>query len=251
MKFGLIIPSWNEERALKTAENLAKGSSLSLVIISGAKRTEQRWGAVKSMAQGARKLLIKVPDTDILVFTHDDVEIYEPWTEYLDLLFTARPSIGLIGLHGSTGLGSEDIYRTRYELQQLARFDPASNMVNAEEHGRRITVPTKVATIDGFFMAVRTSAYLEIGGWEACLKDGIPYHMYDHWMAMVLREHEYSTYLAPVSCRHFGGGTEVGMADKYEEWAKENGFNDGSDVHTQGHIAFYQRFRGQLPIRVR
>lgn len=253
MNFALIIPSWNKDAAIKTAENLVKYSpcysgtnTINQIVISGADRQINRWGAVESMAKGAQA----VKDSDVLAFAHDDMEVYEPWTEYLEVLFTAKPEIGLIGFFGAKGLGSEDIYRTRYELQQLARYYPTSNVVDAEAHGTRCTVPTQVATVDGFFMAVRKTAYDEIGGWEACLQDNIPYHMYDHWMAMVLREKGYKTYLAPVSCKHFGGGTEVKMSEEYETWAKENGFESASAVHTEGHLAFYERFRGQLPVRV-
>jgi len=249
MKFGIVIPSWNKERAQNTLTSLAKYDNLKAVnqvIVSGANRVEKRWGAVESMARGAEK----VTNSDILVFGHDDMEVYENWTEYLDILFTAKPDIGLIGLHGAKGLGSDDIYRTRYGLTQLARIDPISNMVDAESHGRRGTVPQEVVTVDGFFMAVRVTAYREVGGWEACLADGIPYHMYDHWMAMALREKGYKTYLAPISCKHNGGGTEVGMSDAYEIWAKEQGFREASEVHSKGHVAFYERFRGQLPVRV-
>lgn len=247
MNFALIIPSWNKERAQETAQNLVKyGKDIIQVVVSGANKHDHRWGAVQSMAKGASK----VQDADVLVFAHDDMEVYENWTETIDILFTGRPQVGLVGLHGAKGLGSEDIYRTRYQLIQLARFYPMSNLLDAESHGVRSTVLQEVATVDGFFMAVRREAYQAIGGWEACLKDGIPYHMYDHWMAMALREKGYKTYLAPVSCKHHGGATEVGMADKYEEWAIENGFGSASEVHTKGHLAFYERFRGQLPVRV-
>lgn len=247
LTFGLVIPSWDKEAAEITVANLVAGEArVNQVLIAGASRTENRWGAVEAMGKGAQQ----VTNADVLVFAHDDMEVYEPWTEYLEILFTAKPEVGLIGLHGATGLGSEDIYRTRYQLQQLARYDPASNLIDAEAHGRRCTVPIELATVDGFFMAVRAEAYKLVGGWEACLKDGIPYHMYDHWMAMALREKGYKTYLAPVSCKHFGGGTEVKRSEDYENWARENGFNDISDVHTKGHEAFYRRFRGQLPVRI-
>jgi hypothetical protein len=249
MKFALIIPSWDKDQAQKTAENLIKHDNIKAinqVVVSGANRTEHRWGTVESMNEGAQKVV----NSDVLVFTHDDMEVYENWTEYLEILFTSRPDIGLIGLHGAKGLGSEDIYRTRYRLSQLARFDPLSNLIDAEMHGKRSTVPCEVATVDGFFMAVRKTAYDQVGRWKACLEDNIPYHMYDHWMAMSLREEDYKTYLAPVSCKHYGGGTEVRKSELYDTWAQENGFDGVSDVHTKGHEAFYQRFRGQLPIRV-
>lgn len=248
MKFSLVIPSWDAEQAQKTIANLQKYDTkgyISQCIISGANRIENRWGAVESMAKGAEKVT-----GDVLVFCHDDVEVYEDWTEYLDILFTAKPDIGLIGFHGAKGLGTDDIYRTKYRLDQLARIAPMSNMIDADLHGKQVTSPQEVATVDGFFMAVRTTAYDSVGGWAACLKDNIPYHMYDHWMAMVLREHGWKTYLAPVRCKHYGGGTEVKKSEEYKTWANENGFDSINDVHTQGHLAFYNRFRGQLPIRV-
>lgn len=251
LSIGVVIPSWSAERATTVISNLYKYDTQEYVKkwrTSGASRVANRWGPVQAMAKGAEV----ISDTlDILVFCHDDIEVYEDWAMSITTIFEAVPDAGLVGFHGAKGLGSDDIYRTKYRLQQLARFNPMSNMVDAEQHGKRITLPCEVATIDGFFMAIRSDVYKEIGGWEACFCDKIVFHMYDSWMAMAVREHGYRTFLAPVNCRHQGGATEVGMAEEYEKWAKENGFKDGSDVHTQGHIAFYERFRGQLPVRVR
>jgi hypothetical protein len=252
MKIGVVLPSWSTERSEKTANNLIKYDTQNLVVsyqITGSNRTEARWGPVEAMAKGA--VALEGSGCDVLVFCHDDIEVYEDWAIPVSTIFEVREDAGLVGFHGAKGLGSEDIYRTKYQLNQLARYNPMSNMLDAEKHGKKVTLPCEVATVDGFFMAVRTKTYYEVGGWEACLKDNIPYHMYDSWMAMVAREHGYSTFLAPVNCRHSGGATEVGMAAEYEIWAKENGFKDSSEVHVKGHEAFYGRFRGQLPIRIR
>jgi hypothetical protein len=252
MKIGVVVPSWSTERAEKVIDNLVKYDGWDLgisYIVSGANRKDNRWGPVEAMAKGA--VALEGKGCDILVFCHDDIEVYEDWGIPIATIFEAREDIGLVGFHGAKGLGSEDIYRTRYQLNQLARYNPMSNMINAEEHGKRVTLPCEVATIDGFFMAVRTKAYYEVGGWEACLKDKIVFHMYDSWMALAVREHGYKTFLAPVNCRHSGGATEVGMAAEYEDWAISNGFKDSSEVHVKGHSAFYERFRGQLPIRIR
>lgn len=252
MRLGVVIPSWSTERAEKAVNNLVKHDTQNLVVsykVSGANRLEHRWGPVEAMAKGATAL--EGSGADILVFCHDDIEVYEDWAIPVATIFEVQPSVGVVGFHGAKGLGSEDIYRTRYQLNQLARYNPMSNMIDAEQHGKRVTLPCEVATIDGFFIAVRAKTYYEVGGWEACLADNIPYHMYDSWMVMAAREQGYSTFIAPVNCRHSGGATEVGMAGEYEKWAKENGFKDGSEIHTKGHSAFYERFRGQLPIRVR
>ena len=250
MNIGVVIPSWNKERALQVAENLKKHDYSGLVkqvVISGANRTESRLGCVEAMALGAEKL----KDCDLYIFCHDDIEVYEDWASSLSVFFKREwYDAGLAGFHGAKGLGTDDIYRTRYQLNQLARIDPMSNMVDAEAHGKRTGQVQEVATIDGFFMAVTKEVYQDVGGWAACLHDRIVYHMYDSWMAMAAREHGFKTYLIPVSCAHSGGRTEVGMAGEYEKWAIENGFKDASEVHTRGHLAFYERFRGQLPLRI-
>jgi hypothetical protein len=252
IKIGVVIPSWSPDRANKVIDNLVKHDTQNLVTaykVAGAMRTEDRWGPVQAMAKGAAAL--EGTGSDIIAFCHDDIEVYDDWALMISTMFERRDDAGVIGMHGAKGLGAEDIYRTKYQLGQLARYNPMSNMVDAEQHGKRVSVPCELATVDGFFIAVRTKTYYEVGGWEACLADNIPFHMYDSWMAMAAREHGYRTFLAPVNCRHFGGTTEVGMAKEYEKWAIENGFHDASAVHTEGHFAFYERFRGQLPIRIR
>lgn len=186
---------------------------------------------------------------DILVFCHDDFKVNAPWVEPITDLLNI-PDIGLVGFHGAKGLGSPDIYRTPYQLEQLARFNPMSNMVDAEVHGKRIKLPTEVATIDGFFMAFKRAAYTAIGGWKACLEDGIIFHMYDSWAAMKCAQYGYRTFMAPVNCSHSGGATEVGMYDTYLKWCQKQGFRDGDHLHREMHKRFYNLFRGQLPVRI-
>ncbi len=277
-RIAVVIPTWQPDRALRVIDNLreyAKDGGAEVEYIISTNRDaawasylqdtlpdqkffihSERMGAVQAMWGGAQKIIAESAP-DIIVFCHDDIEVYENWTLQLLMAFSMNGkgrqplNIGLIGLHGAKGLGSDDIYRTPYQLQQLARFNPMSNMIDAERHGKRVTLFTEVATIDGFFMAFSAQAYKDMGGWEACLRDGIPYHMYDSWAAMRMRELGYSVYMAPISCKHSGGGTEVSMAGEYEAWARANGFKDIDDVHVQGHHSFYNRFRGQLPVRIR
>lgn len=281
-KIAVVIPSWDLPRALKTVSNLKEYSkgceaeikyAVSFYAVQGLYEADERvegyedvlhlatgipLGVVASMRDGVAPFLSGVWfQPDIIVFCHDDIEVYEDWASPLITAFGLNGqgriplNIGLIGFHGAKGLGSEDIYRTSYRLEQLARFNPMSNMVDAESHGKRVTLFTEVATVDGFFMAFSAQAYKDVGGWDDCLRDGIPFHMYDSWAAMRIRELGYQTYMAPVSCKHYGGQTEVGMVEEFNKWAIRNGFKDGNDVHVQGHANFYKRFRGQLPVRIR
>lgn len=269
-KIVVIIPSWNCEAALETIGSLESCAKLSQspnveieYVISGGpwpdhnqlKLSNNRtiflsagsklFGPVKNMCEGYK--YGQGEEADILVFCHDDVRVHGDWVTPL-LMFWGE--IGLIGLHGAKGLGTHEIYRTPYKLNQLARIAPFSNMVNAELHGARIDTWEQAATIDGFFMAFTQRSYLAMGGWEACLADGIVFHMYDSWAAMRMKELGYDVYVAPVSVEHFGGRTEIGMNEQYQAWCKEQGFKDGTDLHECMHEIFYERFRGKLPVRV-
>jgi hypothetical protein len=124
-------------------------------------------------------------------------------------------------------------------------------MTDAEVHGRRLTTTTEVATIDGFFMAFKYDAYKAIGGWEECLRDRIIFHMYDSWAAMKCARYGYRTMMAPTSCTHAGGQTEVGMSEKYLVWCRNQGYKDGDDLHKDMHRIFYDLFRGELPVRIK
>lgn len=273
-KIVVIIPSWNCEAALETIESLENCAKLSQspnveinYVISGDPPTSDQLsqlphtisvifvssedkllGPVKNMRNGY--VFGNKGNADIVVFCHDDVRMHEDWVTPLGYWYRDSQKVGLVGLHGAKGLGTHEIYRTPYKLNQLARIAPFSNMVNAELHGARIDNWEQAATVDGFFMAFTQESYKAMGGWEGCLADGIVFHMYDSWAAMRMKELGYNVYVAPVSVEHFGGRTEVGMNEQYQVWCKDQGFKDGTDLHEQMHKIFYERFRGKLPVRV-
>ena len=52
LTFGLVIPSWDKEAAEITVANLVAGEArVNQVLIAGASRTENRWGAVEAMGK--------------------------------------------------------------------------------------------------------------------------------------------------------------------------------------------------------
>jgi hypothetical protein len=272
-KITIVIPTWQPLKAVQVVNNIfstiapTKNSlelSLECVIVGSWPRDSvfqvpigtsafNVWpkitGPVLNMQRGCST---RFRTSDIIIFCHDDIEFHQEdnWGQLLVDAFNIAPKAGLIGLHGATGLGTEDIYRSKYRLPQLARINPISNMVEAEAHGTRVTATTRVATVDGFFMAFTAKAYEAMGQWQSCLDDGIIFHMYDSWAAMRLMELGYDTYMLPLYVHHRGGGTEVGMAQQYEDWCKSEGFKDGTDLHQQMHVRFYDRFRGKLPVRI-
>jgi hypothetical protein len=208
--------------------------------------------AVRNMCE-----LANMSEADIYAFMHDDVEVHDikdegawwhNWAAEVTPFFTAHPKCGMIGFGGALGLGTNDIYKTPYKLQQLARIDFISNMDDAEAHGRRVTVPTQVAVLDGFCQIIRADAYWDVGGWQKVLDMGIMFHGYDTCMACLLYEAGWDTWFLPVPCHHHGGRTSTTPA--YDSWLRSKGINGDQQVHEEAHKILYSRFRNILPIRI-
>lgn len=222
-------------------------------------------------------LQITAPD-GIIACLHDDLLIEEQnWDAKVMAFFNLHPEVGLIGFGGGTGLGSDDIYKAPYNPHQLARQDFVSNMREAEAHGRRATLPVRVACLDGFSQIGRV-AYLRgfnrsdygeflrshndplaefrrsnIFG-ELCAS-GVIHHAYDAYLGAQAISRGWQVYMLPIACHHYGGQTAVGDAG-YNEWAKQQEMRlDGTREGDAGfwkhsHHVVYGLLRGILPIRV-
>ena len=195
------------------------------------------------------KLLANGCDADLLAFLHDDVTIYEPdWEGIVEDFMEHRPECGLLGFGGALGLGTADIYKTPYRLQQLARIDYWSNVRDAEVHGRRATDNMRVTMLDGFALIFRRAAYVEMGGWQALLNMGLTFHMYDFAACCIMQRLGWEVWMLPMDCQHHGGGTSVSR--EYDEWLRSQGIAGDSEVHAKAHEICYREFRDVLPWRL-
>jgi GT2 family glycosyltransferase len=185
----------------------------------------------------------------LLAFMHDDVVVQSPWDQEAQEFFVQHPKCGMLGFGGAKGLGTRDLYKRPYQLQQLARIDFMSNMVDAENHGRRVTTSQQVAVLDGFCQIIRREAYEEVGGWKTVLDMGISFHMYDAAMACLMAEKGWEVWMLPISCVHHGGRTSCSPA--YDEWLCSKGINGDLQVHQEAHRIIYDRFRNVLPLHVK
>jgi GT2 family glycosyltransferase len=198
------------------------------------------------------KLLADKSEADILAFVHDDVKVHadSAWmNSMLEEFFKSNPKCGMVGFGGATGLGTPDLYKRPYKLEQLARIRFMSNMTDAEAHGKRVTVPHQVAVLDGFCQIIRREAYEDVGGWQAVLDLGIQFHMYDAAMALLLAEKEWEVWMLPIPCTHHGGRTSC--SPEYDAWLRSQGIDGDSEVHQKAHKIIYNRFRKILPLKVR
>jgi hypothetical protein len=198
---------------------------------------------------------------DILAFLHDDTIINDlEWTHRVLAEFE-DPTVGLVGFGGALGHGYANMYREPYEYRHLGRYDFMSNMVDAENHGKRFTGACDVAVLDGFALIVRRDVLEGRGvvkpfmrgdtvtftehppfpnGWP--LNTPIGYIAYDYWLSCMTRRLGYRIRLVGVPCQHLGGRTFVKLAigQDPQHWQK----------YLDAHRYIYDEFKDVLPFRV-
>ncbi len=221
--------------------------------------TDDYLGPVPAFKLGVDLALqITAPD-GIIACLHDDLLIEEDqWDAKVMAYFNQHPEVGLLGFGGGTGLGAEDIYQVPYNPMQLARQDFVSNMRDAEAHGRRVTVPTRVACLDGFSQIGRAKywAGVPVGSatqqyprplhvLEEC---GVIHHAYDAYLGAVAAERSWHVTMLPIACHHYGGQTAVADG-AYTDWASRKTEDGDMGFWQQSHRTVYDLLRNVLPLR--
>ncbi len=217
------------------------------------------------------QILLEGCDADVIIYIHDDVSIHESnWTTSVMALFD-NPQCVAVGIGGATALGHPDLYKKPYSIWNLARFGYVSNQTDWQVHGGHETGSKRVATIEQFFMAIRTDwlrsrrtlgprmrlpfflcidpedvipCWVERSGWPT---HALTHHMLDGWLACEAAQDGKEIWMTGVSCTHHGGGTSTKAAYAEAKWLK--GGSMEAD-HTEPHRWLYDNYRDVLPIRV-
>lgn len=240
LKLNVILPTWDMSRARTTAGILQEWGTPDLDVVP---IYAPETSAVDNMLTGG-----ELP-ADIIAFLHDDVEVHEEgWDKKVVDWFKTHPKCGMVGFGGATGLGTDSLYKERYDYHQLARLNFISNMVDAETHGTRVEEPTRVVVLDGFSQIIRREAYAEVGGWKTVRNMGITFHMYDAAMACLMAEKGWEVWMLPLLCSHSGGRTST--SKHYDGWLRRQGVNGDQQVHSEAHKIIYRRFKHILPLRL-
>jgi hypothetical protein len=203
----VIIPSMHPREALEAIEKWrfwASSEHRYVVIANGPSWEGTRWGEVEHLDHpenlgpvGSYLLAANTIKSSYGLITHDDVEVSGPWEEWIISAFEMNPVCGVVGFHGATGYGVSGIYQHPYQLNDLARQDPVSNMTNAEQHGRRSRVPVRCTVVDGFAMAIRREVVpIVLKEWTAPGRQ--PHHQYDNDACLAAVEAGYEVWMVPV-----------------------------------------------------
>lgn len=226
---------------------LDEDAALKIIVI----RNDENVGVSKALNQGWS--VSKEGDyyADYIFYSHNDVIINQKgWdTELYHWLAVIEQNenvkTGVIGFGGAPTLGSHDIYKTEYNIWQLARFGFFSNMQEAEVHGRRMTERIEpCAVLDGFSLIVNRELLELVGGFDAV---NYPiHHMYDNDICLEALKNGFVNFVLAIDVHHKGGMTAV--HSDYAEWAKPYGGD--TQIHADAHVNFYEKWRAFLPVTV-
>lgn len=222
-------------------------------------RNDINAGLIKSYNQVWQ--VLKNTDMDYIFFTHNDVLMHEKnWDMKLSEILERENEIKPVGVacfYGAKGIGTPDIYRSPYVMQQMIRVENVSNcnrMNKAVHHFRNIRDSKDVediAVADGFSLIVSMKLLNEIGGFD---RNFPPHHMYDNDMCLESLDKGYRNIVIAMDCEHLGGRTDV-----QEDWSKPFG-KTKAEIHQEAHPIFYNKWgpknveagvhRICLPVRV-
>lgn len=201
-------------------------------------------GVVPAFAEGVERAYLD--GHRAVLCLHDDVLIeQEGWDTVV--LEAILDGVTFGGFGGGTSLGAADIYQTPYNPMQLARGDFASNMRDAEAHGRRTTLPEPMVCFDGFSQLGVGEWFREAWRWLGA--SGVQHHFYDGMLGCLARRYKREGVLLPIRCHHFGGQTAV--ADPYySDWARTQHPDGDQGFWGDAHKIGYEAFRDVLPLRL-
>jgi hypothetical protein len=156
------------------------------------------------------QLIVDNCTTDLLAIFHNDVQILQPdWDTEVLKLFASDPKLGLVSFFGCPGVMANG---------SRGGMHPGigtgwSNMIDAEQHGARISEPRAIAVPDGFAMILRRKMLKVTGGYGP--------HNYHYDIALGLQSLAagFHNMVAPISCRHLG--TQTRLKPDYMKWMGE------------------------------
>lgn len=205
-------------------------------------RNEQNIGLPKSLNQAW-----KASKADYIFYTHNDVMVYEKgWDTKIKRILEQNYDVGVAGFYGAKGIGTSDLYRTPYQMQQLIRIENVSGCyrMNAAIHGFRppIGETEDVCVMDGFSLIVKRELLVKVGGFDEKLPS---HHMYDNDICLESLRVGYRNIVIAMDAEHYGGRTDV-----LENWNEGMG-KSKAEIHADAHYPyFYEKWRGFIPKRV-
>jgi len=178
------------------------------------------------------KIGLENSDSDVLAFIHSDFFLWDKkWVEKVEQAFNDNAKLGLVGMIGASGWGSNGgrigtmgsfqgmelrkYYDANEEWPEGKAFCWTGSPASA--HGEDVTGQLrKACQLDGCSMIFRRSCLesLPLDTWN------IPHHWYDRLLCAWCIERDWEIGVIGIPCDHFSGQT-VNGSKTYDKMAKE------------------------------
>lgn len=238
------VANTTEPRQVCVAFNGCTDAEVHTILLADRDREGGLALTVDPEPQGSAEALncaVRLAGGECVAVLHNDLMLGPGWDVAVEGFLEAHPEAGVIGFAGAKKLGRDDIYRSPYQLVQLAREDVWTSLTEWQPHGRQATVPVSVAVLDGLAICCRKSVWDELGGFDQTIGR---HHIYDIDLSLRALDLGLTNYVIPVSSAvHVSGQTANGARyqDKY---------GPDAEVHRMAHEVFYCKWHNRLPIRV-
>lgn len=207
-------------------------------------RNDANTGLVKTYQQ-----IFDNTTSDLVAILHNDVFIYQMnWDKHVIKLFRTINHLGIVGLFGSSGVGSQG--ERIQDVQFSGQMSGLSNMLEAEIHGARLLddyIPA--AILDGFAMIFSMDMIRQAGGLDQRYHY---HHIYDRELSLTSLSLGYKNVVASIPCHHESGVT-ANHSD-YQNWiANKLGKQPGQAdkwTHDQNTKLFQKKWAQHLPLYV-
>lgn len=199
-------------------------------------------GLVKSLTEMAPKI-----NSDIIVYTHNDVLIHEQGWDKKILDAFNQYQLGMAGFFGAYGVDKNG-----------GRIGACSNMLGKEwgshgrYHGALLTSVRSASTLDGLGLIFNTDVLRSID-----IPELPPHHWYDRILPLIFIEAGYRVATIGVGFDHRGGATSGGQGytDFANKWCKENGRDPSktgpdAQIYDEGWKIFQRDWAPKLPLVV-
>lgn len=144
-------------------------------------------------------------DNDIVIFSHADVKILDPFIETkLNSLFSKKPNIGLVGVIGSKIITSNGGWWLSDYSNHLGRVIQGYNDNTYKELSRGIGYSEDIVTVDGCFFCVRMKTLKQIKFRDDVYQD--TYHFYDMSYCIDVIENGWDICVADILVQHKSEG---------------------------------------------
>jgi len=245
----VAIPVLNQEQSTQeTLDSLKQNQSEKdvryIIIDNGCKRNVRSWlkglsgddivihndknvGLPKALNQA-----LKINYHDYLFATHTDITMFESgWDSKVKRILTEFDgNVGVAGFYGAKGIGTDNIYKVPYQMEQLIRIatiagDRCRQDPLVHHHRQFKGEWEECAVLDGFSLIVRK----DLKFWDKSV-----HHGYDNFLCLEAINMGLKNIVINMDIQHHGGRTDVG-----EDWATPFG-KTKQQIHAESHIPLYE-----------